>query len=212
MRFLVLAVLCIAECIQAETLVPLSFELPGQRVVTGLTSFWGRNLEPRSNKSRPPFLAPEGTTVISRGVAVTASAAPTRGKLAQITDGIKDYGPENAVALPSGTQYVQLDLGAEKTLYAALLWHTLDRVNIYFCVVFEISNDPTFTTGVTTVYNNDDLNEAGLGAGKDKTYFESAEGRLIDFKGARARYIRCYSRGNAFRDTNDYVELEVWGK
>ena len=74
------------------------------------------------------------------------------------------------------------------------------------------ANDPDFTQDVKTLYNNDHDNSAGLGAGKDKEYVESNEGRLVDAKGVKARYVRLYSKGNTSNDRNNYVEVEVWGK
>ena len=50
-----------------------------------------------------------------------------------------------------------------------------------------------------------------LGAGKEKEYIEVAEGRLIDPKGAKGRYVRLYSNGNTANDLNHYVEVEVYG-
>jgi hypothetical protein len=43
-------------------------------------------------------------------------------------------------------------------------------------------------------------------------YVETAEGKLVDAKGSRARYVRLYSRGNSANDLNHYVEVEVFGR
>ena len=79
-------------------------------------------------------------------------------------------------------------------------------------MIVQISCDESFKGEVTTVFNNDIDNSAKLGAGQDKYYFESFEGRLIDAKGVKARYIRFYSRGSTGTDKNCYIEAEVWGK
>jgi len=42
---------------------------------------------------------------------------------------------------------------------------------------------------VTTVFNNDHDNTSGLGAGKDKEYIETFDGKLFDPKGVKARYV-----------------------
>jgi hypothetical protein len=76
----------------------------------------------------------------------------------------------------------------------------------------QVSNDPEFVTDVTTVFNNDHDNSSGLGVGKDQNYVETAEGKLIDAKTARGRYVRCYSSGNSQNDMNHYIEVEVFGK
>jgi hypothetical protein len=43
-------------------------------------------------------------------------------------------------------------------------------------------------------------------------YVETAEGRLVDAKGSRARYVRLYSKGNSANPLNHYVEVEVYGR
>ena len=66
---------------------------------------------------------------------------------------------------------------------------------------------------VTTLFNNDTENVAGLGIGFDKQYFETLQGKLIPIKGAlRARYLRFYSRGSNSTAWNNYQEIEVYGQ
>ena len=43
-------------------------------------------------------------------------------------------------------------------------------------------------------------------------YTETNEGKLIDAKGVRARYVRLYSNGNSANDLNHYIEAVVYGK
>ena len=62
------------------------------------------------------------------------------------------------------------------------------------------------------LFNNDHDNTSGLGAGQDMNYIETSEGRLVDAKGAIARYVRLYSNGNNANNLNHYVEVEVWGR
>lgn len=196
----------------AEDTEPLKFELPEAFFGGTPLDYWSPNLEAESYKARAPFLAPKGTAIVSKDAAVTASANPTIGQLKQITDGDKDYGKKSVVELPAGTQWVQVDLGAEKALYAILLWHWHEGKRVYFDIVVQASNDANFKDGVTTIYNNDNDNTSGLGAGKDKEYFENNQGRLIDPKGAKARYVRFYSKGGTANDNNNYIETEIWGK
>ncbi len=54
---------------------------------------------------------------------------------------------------------------------------------------------PEFTANVRTMFNNDQTNAAGRGLGTDREYFESFEGKTIDAKGAKARYVRLYFQG-----------------
>ena len=81
------------------------------------------------------------------------------------------------------------------------------QARVYRDVLVQVSNDATFKTGVTTVYNNDHDNSSKLTAGKDKEYIEVAEGRLFDPKGATGRSVRLYSNGNT---TNDLDFLAVF--
>ncbi|MCP4707838.1 MAG: hypothetical protein GY869_04370, partial [Planctomycetes bacterium] len=62
------------------------------------------------------------------------------------------------------------------------------------------------------LFNNDHDNSLGLGAGEDMHYVETSEGKLVDAKGIKARYVRLYSNGNTENDSNPYIEAEVYGK
>ena len=83
---------------------------------------------------------------------------------------------------------------------------------MYFDVVVQVADDAAFKKNVRTLFNNDTGNAAGLGAGQDMNYVETAEGKLVDAKGARARYVRLFSKGNNANELNHYVEVEVWGR
>ena len=107
---------------------------------------------------------------------------------------------------------MQIDLGASHPLSAILAWHYHSQARVYHDVVVQVSDDPKFKTGVVTVYNNDHDNSSKIAPGKDKEYIEVAEGRLIDPKGAKGRYVRLYSKGNTSDDQNHYTEVEIWGK
>ncbi|MFZ9920920.1 MAG: hypothetical protein ACO3FQ_07160, partial [Terrimicrobiaceae bacterium] len=81
----------------------------------------------------------------------------------------------------------------------------------YHDVVVQISNDPAFASGVTTVFNNDFDNSASLGAGTDAPYIETQYGLLIPVSSVKGRYVRLYSQGNTSSDMNHYIEVEVFG-
>ena len=195
----------------AEEQEALTFELPKPFYGGTVVSYWSPQLDTRIYVDREPFLAPKGTTVISRDKPVTASAKPTIGELKQINDGDKEFGKTSLVELPGGKQWVQIDLGTPHAVYAILLWHFHEGARVYFDVVGQLSDDPEFKTGVHTFYNNDYDNSSGLGKGNDKEYIENSDGRLIDAKGVVGRYVRFYSQGNTDHDFNNYVEIEVWG-
>ena len=48
--------------------------------------------------------------------------------------------------------------------------------------------------------------------GEARLFAETYQGKLIDAKGVKGRYIRFYSNGNTTNKLNDYIEVEVWGK
>ncbi len=129
-----------------------------------------------------------------------------------LTDGDKEAADGSYVELGPFKQSVTIDLEAEYDIYAILFWHYHKQAIVYFDVVVQVADDPDFITNVTTVFNNDIDNSAGLGVGKDMHYTETSEGKLIDAKGVRARYVRLYSNGNTNNDLNHYIEVEVFGK
>jgi hypothetical protein len=78
-------------------------------------------------------------------------------------------------------------------------------------VIVQVSDDPEFKTGVTTLFNNDKDNVAHLGVGPDREYFETRMGKIIDAKGIKARYIRGYTRGGSLGAFNCWQEIEAYG-
>lgn len=192
---------------------PLPIELPAPSFGGTPIDYVSEYLEEKVYTPRPPFLAPKGAVNLAAGKPVTSSClSPTYGKLTQITDGEKSFQPDHCVELDPGVQWVQIDLGQESELYAVLVWHQHTRENVYFDVIVKSSLDPGFETGVQTLYNNDYDNSSGLGIGKDKEFYETNAGRLIDAKGVRGRYLRLYSNGNFLDERNHYVEVEAYGR
>jgi hypothetical protein len=170
---------------------------------------------PFTDKTPAPFYAPKGVKNVALGKPVTASNPTTvNGELPQITDGKKQAFEENVVTLRKGLQWVQIDLQGEYNLYAIVLWHDFTTAMVYRDVIVQVSDDPQFETGVHTLFNNDQSNRSGLGAGTDREYFENpltGEGKLIDAKGIKARYLRCYSHGSTDSALNTYIEIEAYG-
>jgi hypothetical protein len=198
--------------LRAEDPKPLVTELPKPLFVGTPAPIKVANLEPARTGARPAFLIPAAATNLALKKPVTGSdAQPLLGDLELLTDGDKDGSEGSYVELAPGTQWVQIDLGTPATLHALLVWHFHAQARAYLSVVAQISNDPDFIRDVTTVYNNDAQNLCGQGAGKDPTYIETYEGRLIDAKGTRGRYVRLYSRGNSANSLNHYIEIEAWG-
>lgn len=197
----------------AEDLVPLPIELPSPLFTGTPKNISTPNLEPPSGQARPAFLAPKGIRNVAVETEVTASVfSPKLGELEQIVDGDKEGTDGSCVELEPGIQYVQIDLGAEYELFAVLFWHYHQEARVYFDVIVRASTDPDFISGVQTLYNNDHDNSAGLGVGADKEYIETYEGRLVDGKKTRARYLRFYSHGNTSNDLNHCIEIEAYGR
>ena len=159
----------------AEDLVPLPIVLPPpamkgtpQALPTNTTA------APLTSAKLPPFLAPKGAVNVALKKPVTASDTNLiSGELQQITDGRKESYEENVVTLRKGLRWVQIDLQGEFNLYAVVIWHDFNIPVVYRDVIVQVSDDPEFKTGVTTLFNNDQKNTAGLGVGADREYFEN---------------------------------------
>ncbi len=169
------------------------------------------NLDP-DPRPRLTLNAPPEAELLSRDCAVTSSdPAPIIGDLGMVVDGDKDGADGSYVELAPGRQWVQLDLGFSAKLFGIVLWHFHKSARAYDDVVVQISDDPEFRTGVTTVFNNDHDNSSGFGAGRDLAWIETNHGRVLDIAGTPARYLRLYSNGNTSDELNHYVEVEVFG-
>jgi len=195
-------------------LVPLRIKLPapafkGTPKDLQLSSY----VEPLSDKPRPPMMVPAGLSNIAPTAKISCSDKnATADALAKLTDGDKEASEPGIVILRKGTQWVQLDLGGPKEIYAVAIWHAHNAAKVYHDVIVQISDDPDFFDKIQTVFNNDQDNTSGLGVGTDREYFETHEGKLINVRGARARYIRFYSKGSTESALNEYTELEVYGR
>jgi hypothetical protein len=106
---------------------------------------------------------------------------------------------------------VQIDLEQQADIQAIWLWHFHSQRRAYHDVIVQISDDPKFSSGVTTVFNNDFDDSSKLGKGSDAPYIESQYGLLIPVKALKGRYVRLYSQGNTSNDMNHYIEVEVFG-
>jgi len=200
-------VLLSASVALAEDKVPLKTELPKPLFVGTPVPLKVPNLEPAQKGKRPDFLVPAGTVNLAKGKKVTASDnEPVIGTLDLVTDGDKEGDEGSWVELGPGKQWVQIDLEKEADISAVLVWHFHSQARVYFDVVVQVSNDPTFAKDVTTIFDNT------TGAGKDLAYVETYEGKLIDAKGVKGRYVRLSSKGNTTNKLNHYIEVEVFGK
>jgi hypothetical protein len=198
---------------QAQDMIPLPLKLPKAAFAgTPSSAPVGLNVEKPTGKPRPIPMVPKGTINLALHKKVTSSAPPFNGSLDLVTDGDKEARDDSSVELKPRLQWIQIDLGATSPLSYIVFWHAHLEPIVYHAVVVQVSDDPKFIEGVTTLFNNDQENVAMLGIGKDKEYFETSEGKLVDAKGIKARYVRLYSKGSTFHDPlNRYTEVEVYG-
>lgn len=173
-------------------------------------------MKPLTGKDREPYKAVPGLSNVAMGKPVTSSdSAPIIGDLELVTDDDKEPLDGRWVELAPGKQWVQIDLGEEKEVHVVMIWHNHLTLRVYRDVIVQLSNDPEFIEGVTTVFNNDYDNTSGMGAGQDFEYFENYEGLLVPVnphKGLKARFVRCYSNGSTDDAANHVAEVEVWAK
>ncbi|HWH72076.1 MAG TPA: hypothetical protein VNT26_22125, partial [Candidatus Sulfotelmatobacter sp.] len=164
-------------------------------------------------KPRPLMMVPAGLKNLVPGCKVTTSDKnATAEMLAKLTDGDKEASDQSIFYLRKGTQWVQFDLGSPQEIFAAVVWHAHNSAKVYHDVIVQVADDADFIENVRTIYNNDQDNTSGLGVGTDREYFETHEGRLINTKGAKARFIRFYSKGSTESALNEYTEVEVYGR
>jgi len=207
LKLSVFAMLLAATTVLAQDKVPLKTDLPKPLFVGTPVPIKVPNLEPAPKGKRPDFLVPVGTVNLAKGKKVTASDSdPVIGTLDLVTDGDKEGDEGSWVELAPGKQWVQIDLEKSAEISAVLVWHFHSQARAYFDVVVQVSDDPKFEKDVTTIFDDT------VDTGKDLAYIETYEGKLIDAKGVKGRYVRLYSKGNTTNKMNHYIEVEVFGK
>lgn len=203
-------------------LEPLDLRL-GEDAVTRATPGYPKNLvKPphlRTEVRRPDFMVPPGVANLALHAPVTTSMEeePIIGDLPQIVDGVKKSGEFDFVEMDPGLQWVQVDLGAEHTVYCVVVWHYYKNPTIYNDVIVQVADDAEFTQNARTVFNNDNDNSAGFGPGTDTAYFARWWGELVDIRGAaregtRCRYVRIFTNGGCGDEPTRFVEIQAYGK
>jgi hypothetical protein len=190
--------------------VPLALNLPAP-TLKGTPE----DLPKAPNIETPPdkpqvFMVPPGVKNVALNKPVTSSVAPFTGDLKQVTDGQKEAIDSDAVEMKKGAQWVQVDLGKPYKIYAIAMWHDHRYIQVMHGVIIEVSDDPEFKTGVTTLFNDDKDNVCGQGAGTNREYFETQFGKIVDGKGTTGRYVRGYTHGSTQGALNCWQELEVY--
>jgi hypothetical protein len=197
----------------ASDLVPLKFKLPAPVFAgTPNNAPAGTAMEPVSTKPVVLMVPADVSNIATHKKISTSDKNASSEDLAKITDGDKEADQSSIVLLSKGLQWVQFDLRSPQQIYAVALWHAHDTPKIYRSVIVQASDDPDFTDNVHTLFNNDTDNSSGLGAGTDRQYFETYQGKVIDAKGVTARYVRLYSHGSTDSPLNEYTEVEIYGR
>lgn len=190
----------------------LNIEMPKPEIIGTAVPVKLKNLDP-VEPTETFLLVPPGTVLLSKNKPVSSSdKLPILGELSFVTDGDKDAADGYEVELAPGVQWVQIDLQKTAEIYGIAIWHFHRQKRAYRAVVVQISDDAEFKTGVTTVFNADVDNLAKRGAGSDKSYIETNNGKLLSVNGVKGRYVRLYSAGNTANQGNHYVEVEIYGK
>lgn len=215
-RSLLLPALCLAvsglNLIAAEELVPLKPVLP-QPAFVGTPKDLPAGAQVDSGKLAKPLLIPKDAVNIAPKATLTTSDPKASARnLPKITDGDKEARDSSVVLLRKGPQYVQFDFGGPFELYAIVIWHAHDTPKVYHSVVVQLADDADFTKNVRTLFNNDKENAVGRGVGTDREYFETNEGKTVDAKGEKARFVRLYSKGSTDSSLNEYTEVEIYGR
>ncbi len=198
----------------SSSLVPFKLDLPAPVFVgTPKEAPRGVDVEPTPDAPPPPLMVPADVHNLAPGKKITSSdKSASAAVLARINDGNKQAGEDATALLRKGLQWVQFDLGAPQEISAVVFWHAHDIPKVYRSVIVQVADDADFTANVRTLFNNDRDNSAGLGAGTNRQYFETYMGKVVDAKGARARYVRLYSHGSTDSALNEYTEVEIYGR
>jgi len=171
----------------------------------------GPNIEANSDKAPAAMQIAKGAKNVALGKKVTTSVKPfSETQPEAITDGKKEAFDYDTVEMKKGSQWVQVDLGEAFKIEAIAIWHDHRYIQTMHDVIVQVSDDPEFKTGVTTLFNNDTDNSSGLGVGTDREYFERHFGRVFDGKGTKARYVRGYTKGSHLSALNCWQEIEVY--
>jgi hypothetical protein len=152
-----------------------------------------------------------GVELLSKKALVTSSDPAPLGELSMITDGEKEGDDGYFVDLLPFHQWVQIDLGKSREVWLVWMWHYHKRSAMYKDVIIQISDDPSFREA-RTVFNNDYDDTSGMGKGTDESWMETSLGHPVKVSGVRGRYVRIHSNGRDIDGTNQWIEVEVYGR
>lgn len=204
----------VTRTVTGDGLVPLTVKLPAAKFMgTPKHVPEGTTVEPPSTKKKPPLLVPQGTVNLAKGRPVSlGEAEPIVGDAGLLTDGDAEAGDGTYLELGPGVKTVTVDLGKPSEIWAVQLWLFHGDPRVAHDVVIQTAADADFIKDVQTLFNNDADNSAGAGAGKDREYFETNEGRLTPVNKVKARFVRVTTQGSTADEMNRFTELEVYGR
>ncbi|WP_158289582.1 fibronectin type III domain-containing protein [Paenibacillus flagellatus] len=175
-----------------------------------------------SNLSSVASIATMPVVNVALGKPVSTNASSTSGEpLSALTDGVTARDKYVLYGVSDGPKWAQVDLGQAYDVARVNIrndWGVSGAYRTGKDLIVQLSNDPTFAGGVTTIFNNDGDNSSGLGAGTDEEYVEPGDGSGKDILLAdpvNARYVRYWANGhvrvNGQVNTVDTpVEIEVY--
>jgi hypothetical protein len=194
----------------ADDKMPLALSFPAP-TLKGTPEDLPKNDLIEATPEKPPVVMVEkGVKNVAKGKTVTSSVPPFTGDLKQITDGQKDATDADAVEFKKGVQWIQVDLGKSYPISAIAMWHDHRYIQVMHGIIVQVSDDAEFKTGVTTIFNNDRENTSSQGVGTNKEYFETYQGKVIEVKDVKGRYVRGYTHGSSQGALNAWQELEVY--
>ncbi|MDG0792539.1 discoidin domain-containing protein [Cohnella ginsengisoli] len=154
-------------------------------------------------------------TVSTNGVVSNAAS------LNLLVDGDRQTSNYAMIDASTGPKWVQLDLGESFPVSKVNVLNDFNptATRTGRDIIVQLSNDPTFASGVSTIFNNDSDNTAGQGAGTDSVYLEPTDGSgktIALSTPVSARYVRSWANGHirtadgSIKNVNTPVELEVY--
>lgn len=156
--------------------------------------------------------------------AVTSNGTAGGGALSNVTNGNLARGDYALISTSDGPKYVQVDLADSYDIVGVNIrsdWGSDAGSYRYgHDYVVQLAADAAFTTGVTTIFNNDADNTLGLGAGEDPLYIEPADGAGLHIPletPVAARYVRYWANGHTrvngtTNAVNTPVEIQAFAK
>ena len=172
----------------------------------------------------PDIPTGEGNLALNKSITAkwtkdnTNAANSTARPLSMAVDGTRnncdgnygEFGSDNK----NESAYLQVDLGAVKSVSGVNLYRYWNDNRTYRGTVIELSETADFSGVVYQIYNSDaDGTLHNRGMGSDQTYAETANGLHLTLTGpVNARYVRVYMHGSSSGNTNHVNELEVLGR